>query len=52
MKQLIGLIPFTKIWEMTMNSELILEQIDKIVAQIDEINAALKRVLESDDVEY
>ena len=37
---------------MTMNSELILEQIDKIVAQIDEINAALKRVLESDDVEY
>lgn len=35
-----------------MNSELILEQIDKIVAQIDEINATLTRVLESDDVEY
>jgi hypothetical protein len=35
-----------------MNSEVILEQIDKIVAQIDEINATLKRVLESDDVEY
>jgi hypothetical protein len=34
---------------MTMNSELILEQIDKIVAQIDEINAALKRVLEDDN---
>jgi hypothetical protein len=32
-----------------MNSELILEQIDKIVAQIDEINAALKRVLEDDN---
>jgi hypothetical protein len=35
-----------------MNSELILEQIDKIVAQMDDINATLKRVLESDDVEY
>lgn len=32
-----------------MNSELILEQIDKIVAQIDEINASLKRVLEDDN---
>ena len=32
-----------------MNSELILEQIDKIVAQMDNINATLKRVLEDDN---
>jgi hypothetical protein len=32
-----------------MNSELILEQIDKIVAQLDDINATLKRVLENDN---
>lgn len=32
-----------------MNSELILEQIDKIVAQIDQINATLRQVLENDN---
>jgi hypothetical protein len=32
-----------------MNSELILEQIDKIVAQMDEINAALANLLEDDN---
>jgi hypothetical protein len=35
--------------EMTMNSELILEQIDKIVAQMDEINAALANLLEDEN---
>jgi len=34
---------------MIMNTEAILEQIDKIVAQMDDINAALKRVLEDDN---
>jgi hypothetical protein len=32
-----------------MNSELILEQIDKIVAQMDEINAALANLLEDEN---
>jgi hypothetical protein len=32
-----------------MNSEVILEQIDKIVAQMDEINAALANLLEDDN---
>jgi hypothetical protein len=32
-----------------MNSELILEQIDKIVAQMDEINATLANLLEDDN---
>ena len=32
-----------------MNSELILKQIDKIVAQMDEINAALANLLEDDN---
>jgi chorismate mutase len=32
-----------------MNSEVILKQIDKIVAQIDEINAALANLLEDDN---
>jgi hypothetical protein len=32
-----------------MNSEVILEQIDKIVAQIDEINAALANLLGDDN---
>jgi hypothetical protein len=34
---------------MTMNNEVILEQIDKIVAQMDEINAALANLLEDDN---
>jgi hypothetical protein len=34
---------------MTMNTEAILEQIDNIVAQMDDINATLKRVLEDDN---
>jgi hypothetical protein len=34
---------------MTMNSEVILEQIDKIVAQMDEINAALANLLEDEN---
>jgi hypothetical protein len=34
---------------MTMNTKAILEQIDNIVAQMDDINAALKRVLEDDN---
>jgi hypothetical protein len=32
-----------------MNSEVILKQIDKIVAQINEINAALENLLEDDN---
>jgi hypothetical protein len=32
-----------------MNTEVILEQIDKIVAQMDEINAALANLLEDDN---
>ena len=32
-----------------MNSELILKQIDKIVAQMDEINAALANLLEDEN---
>ena len=32
-----------------MNNEVILEQIDKIVAQMDEINAALANLLEDDN---
>jgi hypothetical protein len=32
-----------------MNTEVILEQIDKIVAQMDEINAALANLLENDN---
>jgi hypothetical protein len=32
-----------------MNTKAILEQIDNIVAQMDDINAALKRVLEDDN---
>ena len=35
---------------MTMSTEMILEQIDKIVAQMDDINATLARLLETDDV--
>jgi len=34
---------------MTMNTEAILEQIEKIVAQIDEINATLAALLENDN---
>jgi hypothetical protein len=34
---------------MTMNTEVILEQIDKIVAQMDEINAALANLLEDEN---
>jgi outer membrane murein-binding lipoprotein Lpp len=33
-----------------MNSELIIAQIDKIVAQMDDLNAALKQLLEDDNV--
>jgi hypothetical protein len=33
-----------------MNSEVIIEQIEKILAQIDEINASLKQVLEDENV--
>ena len=32
-----------------MNTEVILEQIDKIVAQMDEINAALANLLEDEN---
>ena len=32
-----------------MNTEAILKQIDNIVAQMDDINAALKQILEDDN---
>ena len=32
-----------------MNTELILKEIDKIVAQMDDVNAALKQLLEDDN---